>query len=181
MLHLSAHFARISKFLKGFLITFLCVSVVCTYSISVSSFSNLNKNYPDKDYSVPHPKYRQTPQWRIVEVINESLHIELSCARDFSINDQMFRELHSPMRLTVMRQPKNNVQCFARCLMERYSFYLYEKHDFDVERLVEVGTAIGLTENHTRYNARRCKRIAWQGDEDCEDFWNIFRCFQGSV
>lgn len=80
-----------------------------------------------------------------------------------------------------MRNVKDNVQCFARCVIDRSAYYLYHLRNFDVEHLVDVSTALGLTENHTRYNADRCIRIAWLGDEDCEDFWNIYRCFHGSV
>lgn len=121
------------------------------------------------------------PPERADRLRSEATQIESSCARDFSINRQVFKQLHSPIKLSVMRNPKENVQCFARCVIDRYGYYLYQRRDFDIERLVEYSTVAGLTENHTRTTADRCMRIAWLGEEDCEDFWNIYKCFHGSV
>lgn len=123
----------------------------------------------------------QVPTEKADALRSEAAQIESSCARDFSINKLQFKQLHSPIKLSVMRNAKENVQCFARCVIDRYGYYLYQNRDFDVDKLVVYSAAQGLTENHTRLTADRCKRIAWVGDEDCEDFWNIYKCFHGSV
>lgn len=123
----------------------------------------------------------QRSQQELASLQNESFHIEVSCARDFGINKRMLEKLRSPVKLTVFRRANANVKCFARCMIDRFGYYQYSDQGFDIERLVEISTATGLTENHTRYYADKCIRIAWLGEENCEDFWNVYRCFHGSV
>lgn len=112
---------------------------------------------------------------------NESVYIELSCAREFGIPERSIYRYKSPIALTVLRHPNTSVKCFARCMIERFGFFEYRDENFDLARLLEVNSANGLPVNRTRYYADKCIRIAWQGVGTCEDFWNLHRCFHGSV
>lgn len=116
-----------------------------------------------------------------VQMSDAYTQIEASCTRDFRIDKSLLATLHSPVKMSVMHNPPSNVQCFARCVIERYGYYQYHVQVFDVERLVQDTKAVGLTENNTRYFVDKCMRIAWLGEENCEDFWNVYKCFHGSV
>lgn len=65
-------------------------------------------------------------------------------------------------------------------MIERRGYYMYDEQVFQIVRLVEAGMAKGFTETQTRQFVRQC-RTAWNGDETCEDFWNVYRCYHGSV
>lgn len=79
-------------------------------------------------------------------------------------------------------RPSENVKCYARCVIERCGYYYYDLQQFDVERLVELSAAVlHVPVNTTLVFAIRCVRDAWEGIEDCNDFWQLYRCFKGSV
>lgn len=128
-------------------------------------------------------KVRMPTPYAIAELRNRYEQNEAYCMHDYNISQTELQSLRSPESLNHWPPVvPRNVQCFARCLIERSGYYHYETRTIDVEHFVLLATMVfELDETWSRYQVQRCFRELFKGEEHCEDFWNVYRCFRSAI
>lgn len=61
-----------------------------------------------------------------------------------------------------------------------YDSGFYHDGEFDLERVLEITNAQGKPEKFVRKTFYRCGELI-EGEPDCYNLWEVYRCFHGSV